>query len=314
MGYAFTFPLVSILGRFLYRIPIGAYVHYPTISTDMLERVRNRKTGYANKDDVTSSWLKSTAKLIYYRIFAFLYSTSLLQADTIVVNSSWTKSHIDSLINSARKRLGKTAPGKTSGVEIVYPPCHMDKLREFPLQGRERVILSVAQFRPEKEHEVQIRAFHSLLTQHPNLRNGSDAVRLVLLGGCRTEEDEKRVEILKRLTEELGLEASGLIPLVHDSGGPKLDIVLPYHSQSAGLTLPTGYHATSSESYATALANIFVETNASDIMDMRERARTRAVERFGRDEFERGWVAFWDSLRAQGTALGGRTEDSLKDQ
>lgn len=38
MGYAFTFPVVAWLTRA--SIPIGAYVHYPTISTDMLARVQ----------------------------------------------------------------------------------------------------------------------------------------------------------------------------------------------------------------------------------------------------------------------------------
>ena len=38
MGYAFTLPLFKILGG----CRIGAYVHYPTISTDMLSRVANR--------------------------------------------------------------------------------------------------------------------------------------------------------------------------------------------------------------------------------------------------------------------------------
>jgi len=38
MGYAFTFPVVAWLTRA--SVPIGAYVHYPTISTDMLARVQ----------------------------------------------------------------------------------------------------------------------------------------------------------------------------------------------------------------------------------------------------------------------------------
>ena len=38
MGYAFTFPVVVWLTRA--SVPIGAYVHYPTISTDMLARVQ----------------------------------------------------------------------------------------------------------------------------------------------------------------------------------------------------------------------------------------------------------------------------------
>ena len=64
MGYAFTFPLIAVLSRFLYAIPVGAYVHYPTISTDMLDRVQSRTAGHTNTSDVASSRWKSTAKLL----------------------------------------------------------------------------------------------------------------------------------------------------------------------------------------------------------------------------------------------------------
>lgn len=64
MGYAFTFPLVALLSKVFRRIPIGAYVHYPTISTDMLERVQSRTAGHTNPGDVASSAWRSTAKLL----------------------------------------------------------------------------------------------------------------------------------------------------------------------------------------------------------------------------------------------------------
>ena len=51
MGYAFTFHVVSLLGR----IPVGAYVHYPTISTEMLARVKPRKKWHTNTDEISSS-------------------------------------------------------------------------------------------------------------------------------------------------------------------------------------------------------------------------------------------------------------------
>ena len=61
MGYAFTFPLVAALGR----IPVGAYVHYPTISTDMLARVQGRQEGVTNSDAIANSAALSTGKLLY---------------------------------------------------------------------------------------------------------------------------------------------------------------------------------------------------------------------------------------------------------
>ncbi|GAA5825292.1 hypothetical protein JCM11251_006924 [Rhodosporidiobolus azoricus] len=97
MGYAFSYPLVKYL---LPTVPIGSYTHYPTISTDMLNRVRLRQAGHTNPSHVARSRLLSTLKLGYYSLFASAYSWSLARADLIMVNSTWTKRHIDSLLGS----------------------------------------------------------------------------------------------------------------------------------------------------------------------------------------------------------------------
>ena len=60
MGYAFTFHIVTLIGH----IPAGAYVHYPTISTDMLARVKSRKKWHTNTDEISSSTILSQAKLL----------------------------------------------------------------------------------------------------------------------------------------------------------------------------------------------------------------------------------------------------------
>lgn len=46
-------------------MPIGAYVHYPTISTDMISRVKNHEAGVTNSVSITSSGWKSSLKLLY---------------------------------------------------------------------------------------------------------------------------------------------------------------------------------------------------------------------------------------------------------
>lgn len=60
MGYAFTFHVVAQLAR----IPIGAYVHYPTISVDMLARVKSRKSWHTNAGAISSSVVLSNLKLV----------------------------------------------------------------------------------------------------------------------------------------------------------------------------------------------------------------------------------------------------------
>lgn len=49
MGYAFTLPLFKYLGG----CRVGSYVHYPTISTDMLSVVKNQNVGFNNAAFIT---------------------------------------------------------------------------------------------------------------------------------------------------------------------------------------------------------------------------------------------------------------------
>lgn len=84
--------------------------------------------------------------------------------------------------------------------------------QDLPLAPREPVILSVGQFRPEKDHPLQIRAFARFLssgsssssTGQESLTKKTD-IKLVLLGSCRGAEDERRVEALRALAAEVGV-------------------------------------------------------------------------------------------------------------
>lgn len=118
----------------------------------------------------------------YYRVTMYYYALSLSHAQFLMVNSSWTRSHVASIIS--REHFGPViqwahrltpllfiklflsapvarlvtysvdGPGsrignKTGKVKpvIVYPPCDTREMARFSLQCRERIILSVAQFR-----------------------------------------------------------------------------------------------------------------------------------------------------------------------
>ncbi|KAI6027795.1 glycosyltransferase family 4 protein [Pisolithus microcarpus 441] len=328
MGYAFTFPAVTWLTRAA--VPIGAYVHYPTISTDMLGRVR------------AESWKMRGKRLnSYYRLMMYYYALSLSHARFLMVNSSWTRNHIASILS--HEHFGPTMPralrtmlcmndylaGGSQAIQnvepaIVYPPCDMREMVKFRLDDRERIILSVAQFRPEKDHTAQLRAFAQLLMDHPEYKSlPKDEVRLVLLGGARNSGDLDRVGRLRSLASDLdilshvtfvvnasypevlewlsrssiGLStmvdehfginivefmAAGLIPLVHASGGPLHDIVVPYQSR------PTGFHAKTPGEFATAMHEILT-VEPLQMRALRERGRTWATERFSEDKFVEGW-------------------------
>ena len=132
-----------------------------------------------------------------------------------MVNSSWTKAHIDSILyhdNGILNILTYLPPlaflrpslAALKPAEIVYPPCDTRELAELPLESRGRIIVSLAQFRPEKDHRTQLLALSSLLESHPEYR--SPPVKMVLMGGSRNAEDAERVERLRALTKDLHLE------------------------------------------------------------------------------------------------------------
>uniref|UniRef100_A0A7N0SZS6 ALG11 mannosyltransferase N-terminal domain-containing protein n=1 Tax=Kalanchoe fedtschenkoi TaxID=63787 RepID=A0A7N0SZS6_KALFE len=134
-GYAFTYPVARVFG-----CKVLCYTHYPTISLDMMSRVRGRSAMYNNDQTIAkSSWL-SQCKVIYYMFFGWLYGIVGSYAHLAMVNSSWTQSHIVNLWKISDR------------IKRVYPPCDTSGLQALPLErsSEEPKIISVAQFRPEK--------------------------------------------------------------------------------------------------------------------------------------------------------------------
>uniref|UniRef100_A0A3B4AG97 GDP-Man:Man(3)GlcNAc(2)-PP-Dol alpha-1,2-mannosyltransferase n=1 Tax=Periophthalmus magnuspinnatus TaxID=409849 RepID=A0A3B4AG97_9GOBI len=300
MGYAFTLPIFRYLGG----CKVASYVHYPTVSTDMLSVVRQRNPRFNNSDMISRNAVLSAVKLLYYCCFALLYGLAGSCSDVIMVNSTWTLGHI----LEVGRELGE------------------DGFQAKPEKKRISIV-SVGQFRPEKDHKLQIQAFRELLN-----RNGAwekDALRLVLIGGCRNEEDEERVLMLRGFCEELevggkvefkvnvpfeelkkelghatiGLHtmwnehfgigvvecmAAGTIVLAHKSGGPKLDIVVPFGGGQ------TGFLADSVESYASSMETILSLTPEARL-EIRRNAR-QSVERFSDQEFESSFLGAMETV------------------
>ena len=67
-----------------------------------------------------------------------------------------------------------------------------------------KTIISIGQFRPEKDHALQIRAMFEL--RELLSAEKWNKIKLVLIGGCRNEEDEKRVNDLKDLCKHFSIE------------------------------------------------------------------------------------------------------------
>jgi alpha-1,2-mannosyltransferase len=319
-GCAFTFPIAGYLGG----CNIGTYVHYPTMSVDMLSLVRERRPSYNNVSNIASNALVSRLKLAYYVAFAICYGFVGGTSDLTMANSNWTRGHL--------QRLWKFA----GRIRVVFPPVDTRSVRDFPIEGRERMVISIGQFRPEKDHALQLRSFARLLDMHGGAMREL-GVTLVLIGSCRDEGDARRVDELQNLARELGVEdrvefvlnmpysvvkdylrrasvgihtmwnehfgigvvemmSAGLVTIAHDSGGPKSDIILrPWDfgidyastaSTCGGDNMPTGCLATTADEYAAIMYEILKRNGSLDetIRGVRMAGR-KSAERFSDEEF-----------------------------
>ena len=200
MGYAFTLAFCKFLFP---TIPTGAYVHYPTISTDMLGSL-DAETG-KGLNAGTGKGLKGALKRRYWHIFAWMYSWVGGNVDVVMTNSSWTQGHIRSLWGPQRAKRHKT-----SEIEVVFPPVAVEELEraiEISISSeekREPALLYVAQFRPEKNHVLILRAFAQMLeTEKAQASDAVKGAKLVLVGSVRDSEDATRVYNLRLLAHEL---------------------------------------------------------------------------------------------------------------
>eukprot|EP00985_Skeletonema_marinoi_P022178 scaffold14012_cov141-Skeletonema_marinoi.AAC.2 len=307
-GCAFTF----FVARLLAGCKVGAYVHYPTISTDMLSLVWKRRPTYNNDAKVAANPIVTCAKLIYYVIFAFLYGLVGSLANLVMVNSSWTKNHIQYLWKLSGK------------VHVVFPPVDTKSLKVLPLADRENMILSIGQFRPEKDHTLQLLSFAKLM-ENDEIKKSD--VKLVLIGSCRGEDDRQLVDQLQKRARELNIQdnvefvlnqpypvlkdylgrasiglhtmwnehfgigvvemmAAGLVTIAHESGGPESDIIQsPWNERTLDYSNCTGCLASNAEQYAALMRRIIKDGSSSDLaMKVRENGRKHA-EQFSDEVF-----------------------------
>ncbi|TYH89956.1 hypothetical protein ES332_A13G017500v1 [Gossypium tomentosum] len=305
-GYAFTYPIARLFG-----CKVICYTHYPTISLDMVSRVRQRSSMYNNDAVIAKSTWLSRCKIIYYTVFSMMYGMVGSCAHLVMVNSSWTQSHVEKLWGIPKR------------IKRVYPPCDTSGLQALPLERSVETpkIISVAQFRPEKAHSLQLEAFSIAIKK---LDEHSRRPKLQFVGSCRNKSDEERLQNLKDKAVQLNIQddvefhknvmyrdlvsllgdavagihsmidehfgisvveymAAGGIPIAHNSAGPKMDIVLDEDGQQ------TGFLAQNVEEYADAVLKI-AKMPESERLKIATAARRRA-SRFSEKRF-------YDDLKA----------------
>ena len=338
-GCAFTFLIAKIFGN----CKVGAYVHYPTISADMLSMIYDRRPSYNNDGYISTSAALTFVKLIYYCIFAVGYGLVGSLCDLTMVNSSWTKGHIEQIWRvRSWFSLGSSSCSSSSKIHVIYPPVDTQSCVQTNINNeRENIILSIGQFRPEKDHALQLHSFATFLTMYKKkaAMNDDDSIQLVLIGSCRDDEDAYRVTQLKQLAKELNIEqyvkfvinrpysviidylrrssvglhtmwnehfgigivemmAAGLVTIAHNSGGPKMDIILvPWDytkttEYKKNDCIPTGCLASTVDEYAKCMYEIFSRINKKKekeeddniISRIRDEGR-RSAKRFSDEEF-----------------------------
>lgn len=302
--------------RYLGGCLVASYVHYPTITSDMMKRVLSRNVAHNNCGTVARSPFLTSAKLIYYKLFGAAYSWAGRASDAVMVNSTWTEDHINSLWDIALK------------THRVYPPCDVKSLKQIVHKDINTVrIVSVGQFRPEKDHALQLYSMYELRQLvSESLWN---TITLVFIGSVRNDEDMVRVKDLQDLSKHLSLEnnvewhinatheqlyeqfgkaliglhamwnehfgigvvecmAAGLIMVAHRSGGPLTDIIETANG------CRTGFLATTCEEYAHTILDIMRLTR-EQLAVIRNAARA-SVDRFTEGEFQKGFLRAVDPL------------------
>lgn len=280
---------------------------------DMLSLVWERRLSYNNNSQISTNLLITYAKLLYYTAFAIFYGLVGSLSDLTMVNSTWTKNHIEYLWRLAGE------------VHVVFPPVDTLSLSNMSLTKREDLILSIGQFRPEKDHALQLQSFKLLLDMNEGEMRGK--VKLILIGSCRGDDDRERVDKLQKLTRELGIQedvefvlnqpypvlkdylsrasvglhtmwnehfgigvvemmAAGLVTVAHDSGGPKSDIIeRPWDLNNLkDDKTPTGCLASTEQEYANAIYTVIKRGTGKEVVAIRQSGRASS-QRFSDQVF-----------------------------
>ncbi|QBM91085.1 alpha-1,2-mannosyltransferase [Metschnikowia aff. pulcherrima] len=254
MGLPGSYWLVA----WILKIPIVAYVHYPIIQPDMFSRLKFQCVKDVSGLKFTLTDFKHFFKFTYWSLLYYVYIYLGLCVDVTLTNGTWTYDHISAI----------WAFNKSKTVEIVYPPCSTeDMMKDVKIETRQNKLLYIAQFRPEKRHDLVLEKYEQFVGKFRHLKLPlAEMPTLVFLGSCRTQTDSSTLDMLREKVTELdlteyvefvvdcsfdevkhtlstckfGLNAmwnehfgigvveylsAGVVPIVHASAGPLLDIV-----------------------------------------------------------------------------------------
>ena len=193
-GLPFTYFILRYLGH----AKVTTYTHYPFISKDMIYQIQNNKPGVHSRGNLSKNHYIRKIKLYYYKFILQLYKIMGNKCVSFAyVNSTWTFNHMKEIWDELYK---------SKKLFILYPPCSISLYKEAAKNNnRQNIIVSFAQFRPEKNQAMQIRILSNLKKKigvYPELED----LELHLIGGVRNSEDQKIFDELNNYARQLGVQ------------------------------------------------------------------------------------------------------------
>lgn len=239
------------------RVPIVAYVHYPIIQQDMFARLRFQRVADLRRFRPLLSDATQAAKFVYWLALYYAYTYLGSCVDITLANGSWTYQHLRAIwLRNAPESVHVLYPPCSTellAVDETHPRRNtLLYIAQFRPEKRHALVVSeyhafVDKFRAAKRPVLQL----PQLVLLGLCRTPDDTATLMALR-AQTEElgladhvefvvDCLFETVLKYLSEsKFGLNAmwnehfgigvveyvaAGVVPIVHASAGPHLDIV-----------------------------------------------------------------------------------------
>lgn len=191
-------PFCYFILKYLGHAKVTSYTHYPFISNEMIYQVQYNISGVHSRGNLNKYKIIKNIKLYYYKLILLLYKFMGNKCLSFAyVNSTWTFNRMKALWSELfiNKKL-----------LILYPPCSISIYKEAAKNSRrQNIIVSFAQFRPEKRQDLQIKILAQLKDRLNNYPGFQD-LELHIIGGVRNADDQNILDQLVEYSKELGVQ------------------------------------------------------------------------------------------------------------
>jgi alpha-1,2-mannosyltransferase len=296
----------------------------------------NDETGERGVNAGAGVGWRGKVKKQYWRLFAKLYGWVGSKIDLVMCNSSWTRGHISALWKApssiksfaavvwppcavedmeSKIDVSVASEKKRENLIVYVAQFRTEKNHPLVLRAFAKYYHSVANTKVSNRRPklVLIGSVRSNTSDDIHIYNLRLQARELKIEEATTFMCDASFSVLQQQMQKASIGvngmwnehfgigvveylAAGLIPVVHNSGGPKLDIVVPFEGK------PTGYHAETDEQFALAFGTVFGMSDA-ELQGMRLRNRESA-KRFTEEAFACKWIGEMEELVKMQIARG----------